>query len=324
MMRAGLRDEFRPLVPVLALAVIVLFAALPARAGEYHFGETLVCEECHARVDGLTADQHPLKGASADQVCLSCHDGKPGIPDVRGEDVNVGSGPRQAGALTTGGAGYEHWKGHTLGSSQSPPGGAWPGGETMLRCVSCHSPHGNANYRNLGGVIPNPPRITYTVSTRAANTTDVRIDLPGVPPVGARLAAGFYNATRVYYNQVSPQASPYGAFCAACHGEFHGVARTGMRSPFRRHPSEGVGMPPGYVMRYNTHTNRVSLMAANNGAMAMATRTATPSCMTCHRAHGNRNAFGLIYMKATGIITEQGVEGGRLNDLCGQCHVEAG
>ncbi len=37
----------------------------------------------------------------------------------------------------------------------------------------------------------------------------------------------------------------------------------------------------------------------------------TPSCMSCHKSHGNQNAFGLIYMVGTGTVTEQGDDGAR-------------
>jgi len=49
----------------------------------------------------------------------------------------------------------------------------------------------------------------------------------------------------------------------------------------------------------------------------------TPSCMSCHKSHGNQNAFGLIYMSGTGTVTEEGdVNGTQSKDLCKQCHVQ--
>ena len=36
-----------------------------------------------------------------------------------------------------------------------------------------------------------------------------------------------------------------------------------------------------------------------------ANTTVTLSCMSCHKAHGNKNAFGLIFMKGTGTRTEE-------------------
>jgi hypothetical protein len=58
----------------------------------------------------------------------------------------------------------------------------------------------------------------------------------------------------------------------------------------------------------------------------------TPSCFSCHKSHGNKNSFGLIYMlpnRATNgpvadptrlaSMTEQG-DGGHLRDMCRNCH----
>jgi hypothetical protein len=41
--------------------------------------------------------------------------------------------------------------------------------------------------------------------------------------------------------------------------------------------------------------------------------------MSCHKSHGNQNAFGLIFMSGTGTITDNG-DGGAYRDLCRQCH----
>jgi len=49
----------------------------------------------------------------------------------------------------------------------------------------------------------------------------------------------------------------------------------------------------------------------------------SPTCLTCHKAHGNRNPFGLIFMGNTGRITEEGTTGGRYVDLCRQCHIQS-
>jgi hypothetical protein len=58
----------------------------------------------------------------------------------------------------------------------------------------------------------------------------------------------------------------------------------------------------------------------------------TPSCFTCHKSHGNKNGFGLIWFvdnTTTGPnppatptdITEEG-DGGAYRDLCRQCHTQ--
>ncbi len=306
---------------LLIVAVCVVASASGAEAGEYHVGPTLICADCH-RASGDTSASSGLGRlkAAPNEVCLSCHDGQRGIPDVYGDDVNAVQAPRQAGALATGAAGYEDWKGHRLDSPGPPPGGAWPPGETRLECVSCHAPHGNANYRNLGGRLPSPPSVSYLVSTIPTNVVDVRIDLPALPPVGERVASGFYSPARTYFNRPSAAVSAYGAFCAICHAEFHSPASTGLGSPFRRHPVDVVGLSPPTAGRFNSHPNKVQVLAPSNSATAVYRGDASPSCMTCHRAHGNRNAFGLVFMKPTGPVTEQGVEGGVARDLCVQCH----
>ncbi len=51
----------------------------------------------------------------------------------------------------------------------------------------------------------------------------------------------------------------------------------------------------------------------------------SPFCQSCHKAHGNQNPFGLIYMaRSGGTITEEGTTTGDpkvgIRNLCGQCH----
>jgi predicted CXXCH cytochrome family protein len=303
----------RLLVCGLLLALLSL-RSTPSPAGEYHVGATLYCGDCHNASAGTIAG--PLK-ASPNRVCLSCHDGQPGIPDVMGSDVNAGHGPRQAGGLPSGEPGYGPGRGHLLESQGPPPGGAWPSGETQLQCVSCHAAHGNGNYRNLGGRLSQPPRVSYVTSTVPTNAVDVRIDLAAVPPVGERVAAGFYSATRTYFNRPSTSGSGYGAFCATCHRAF---ASAGVRSPFRLHPVETVGLSPAMALRYNRSANKLQLLAPSNASSTVYGASASLSCMTCHRAHGNRNPFAMLFMKPTGVVTEQGVEDAVLRDLCVQCH----
>ena len=169
------------------LAVMGALAVVPAVAGEYHSGATLICADCHTMhfsmqhsFDGTTpvpttAQQNGnwlgasgpnsfLLKAPANQLCLSCHDGQSFAPDVLGDNSNASpSQGREAGALNevASGAPYDTWKGHTLDSTAPPPGynpaviGASPtwytGATDGLECISCHAQHGPAtSYRNLG------------------------------------------------------------------------------------------------------------------------------------------------------------------------------
>jgi hypothetical protein len=101
-------------------------------------------------------------------------------------------------------------------------------------------------------------------------------------------------------------------------------------APWKRHPTADVniGTPAATFIssltQFNSHTNRVKVLDSQglwNGTTA--DNTVTPSCMSCHKGHGNKNPFGLIYMTGTGSPTEDG-DGGVYKDLCRQCHVEGG
>ncbi len=313
-----------------------------AWAGDYHYTSSLICSDCHTMhysaqhgYDGGTAPTYGGAGPynyllrqTANNLCLSCHNDVATIPDVLGADVNsTDNGGRQAGALTTGSDPYHDWKGHTLGASPAnPPGGTWPSGVTELRCGGCHATHGNGNYRNLGGKIS--VTISYGYSTTSNNDTDVRISLANLPAVGSRVSGGVYSRDKTFFNEKATDNSPYGDLCAGCHGNFHGTANTNSSSPFKRHPTENVNFSGGSTGKpqeqYAGKTNRVQVMLDSNPPASPTTpsswSTATPSCMSCHKAHGNQNAFGLIYMAGSGTVNEQGTSGGVLRDLCGQCH----
>jgi hypothetical protein len=56
------------------------------------------------------------------------------------------------------------------------------------------------------------------------------------------------------------------------------------------------------------------------GTYATTDTDLTMSCMSCHKGHGNQNAFGLIYMLGTGTVTEQGDAGVDARNMCRQCH----
>src|SRR5512142_162546 len=170
---------------IAALAIIAA-ATFPVLAGEWHAGTTNVCTDCHTmhfsmqhdwtgaatsttvKPDGnwlsTSGPNQFLLKAPANQLCLGCHDGQTFAPDVLG--VNVNASPtqgRQAGALNEAalGAPYDQYKGHTLGSTNVPPGFNPTGAGVPtsqqydatggLECISCHLQHGSATvYRNLG------------------------------------------------------------------------------------------------------------------------------------------------------------------------------
>jgi len=220
------------------ILVLSAFAAISSIAGEYHYGQTLVCYDCHTmhfsmqhNWDGTTpvpttpqADgnwlgtggpREYLLKASANQLCLACHDGKTFAPDVMGANAN--NYVRAAGALSSGTAPYEIWKGHTLAGLVTPPGGTL---SLRLQCVNCHSPHGNASYRNLDGVIC---PVTYTKGTNDL-TKDVFLRSWTLGDL-----ANNYGVANVDFNEPAATAQNQGSalskFCKGCHTDFHGSGK---------------------------------------------------------------------------------------------------
>lgn len=377
----------------LAILLVAIVAAVPVFAGEWHAGGTNVCTDCHTMHFSM---QHDWAGSSpvsttvqangnwlstngpnefllkapANQLCLGCHDGQTFAPDVLG--VNANASPtqgRRAGALNDSSQGtpYETYKGHTLGSTATPPGfnptaAGVPASSVYdpsgtLECISCHLQHGSATvYRNLG------PRSaafqpTYVLGTTNDTTKDVWINIaaPYTPNTGS--AATFnplYDEANVSYNVTNPTA-PTGAtmqtanrmdtFCSACHGDFHGApgdANIGgtsigaLADGFIRHPTSkqviGAATAGGHsaLTRYAQATTRVKVYANDRVGFT----DAQPGCVSCHKAHGNQNPFGLVFLarKATSVGEQGGLASGETatingnpygqgyRDLCGQCH----
>ena len=335
------------------LAALALFP-WAGQSGEYHSGSTLVCYDCHTmhysqqhQYDGSQgAGLPPLAGGpntyllradGLNALCLACHDGQSFAPDVLG--VNANSYVRQAGALNdqAGAAPYESWKGHTLGATAPPPGGV---SNITIGCVQCHVSHGSANYRNLRAAIP----ISYTKGEPYATRTKA-VDVWLKQWVMGDLV-GNYAYDSVRFNERNVNNGAYADFCQGCHVAFHGavggnaIGGSLTAGGFLRHPNAQVdigalGGGHSSIAFYNAAKARVHVMSNANadylanpgtGTFTLADGL-TPSCFSCHKAHGNQNAFGLIFLgRNTGIVTEEGTPGVTpeegTRDLCGQCHVQ--
>jgi cytochrome c553 len=282
---------------------------------------------------GTTGPYEYLLRNEVNELCLSCHEGQTFAPDVLGPNTNTNV--RQAGALNEPGKAYNTTDGHTLGSTDVAPGSdpAWnnPDG---LNCADCHNPHGynpNGNpYRNLAHDPGNYSFGTVLV-TYAVGTNDLTKDV-------YETAAAAYDVSNVWFNEPDETKSAYADFCKGCHTKFHGAkadANMGGATgeEWLRHPTADANIGAlggGHSSRdvYASKTNKVKVMNAT-GVWESSNPDdfvhATPSCMTCHKAHGNQNAFGLIYMSGTGTITEEGdTDGTQARDLCKQCHVQGG
>jgi hypothetical protein len=337
---------------------LVVFASF-GYAGDYHSGLTLKCQECHvmhySQDHGYSADGNgattPLAGGpheyllrdDVNDLCLACHDGQGWAPDVFEGHSN--GFVRQGGALNeVGGNGqYPPATGHTLGSTDVAPGGTWAADSTHggMTCANCHAVHGGnrfgsssgtSSYRNLGGngtQAGSSFAITYTHGGSNPLTAWVHED------GNAGNSASHYGAGAITFNEPDGTASQYAAFCKSCHTDFHGVVGEieigGAGNPaidFHRHPAAGVdvgaaGGGHSRMAQVTAHANQVQMLSptGKKAGAYVASDLLTPSCMSCHKGHGNQNAFGLIYMAGSGPVTEEGDSTGTaLRDLCRQCH----
>ena len=342
-----------------ATLVLICTVALVgvAAAGEYHSGSTLYCADCHIMhgqqqhgynangtgqftAIGSSAPYHFLLRNEINDLCLTRHDGVGWAPDVL--ETGTGSTIRQAGALNRAGtAPYYTATGHTLDATDIAPGGTWSSPDPNgLNCIDCHHQHGyagpgagdpNGTYRNLQYApgdqygFGTPALVTYAIGTQDLNK-DVFIDT-------AASAGNIYDISGIFFNEPDPLAadpfvegSAMARNCAGCHADF--FEDEGVTQEFHLHPSAeanigALGGGHSSLAVYAGHTNKVKVMS-ESGDWSGATADVTPTCISCHKAHGNQNAFGLIYMKGTGTVDEEGDDGGAgvLEDLCGQCHVQ--
>lgn len=88
----------------------------------------------------------------------------------------------------------------------------------------------------------------------------------------------------------------------------------------REHPVEKEDIGNDMVDRMNGRLNRVKVMS-EVGMWRPVGRDATPTCITCHEAHGDGNPRGLIFRSGTGTLSEDGDSNGSTRaDRCLQCH----
>lgn len=352
------------------LAVVVsllALAAIPALAqSNYHYNENMNCSDCHSMhasahnnlTDGsaITAPNtavsspnrainpyypapNPGPGREAllknDDVCASCHKDQTFAPDVFGDNTN--GYIRSAGGVREGSTGG----GHKIGSTVRPPGydgtnvgNYFSAGD--LECVTCHSPHGSANFRNLipyamRGAIgsANVAKVSPTVSKAAAfdATKDVTILNGATYTFGSGNMQNYYGRGAVVYSRAADGAeivfngakssNHMDQFCGVCHGDFHGgdatTDKVGDGTGFVRHPT-GVVKIASF-----SNATAASNLKLYQASAAQTAGTDSPGCLTCHKAHGNNNPFALIYPSPTAAdTTEEG--NGAYKTLCKSCH----
>jgi hypothetical protein len=301
---------------------------------------------------------HYLLRDHINELCLACHDGQSFAPDVF--EAHGNGYVRQAGALNEVGGNslYPENTGHSLNSTAVAPGSnpAWSNPDG-LHCVNCHAAHGggygaghsgpSGSYRNIGGygtAIGSGVGITYARGDQDGPNTGVNLTYAVFEDNSAGTNGNHYGYDHVTFNEPDPTGSMYADACKACHTEFHGaVGGTeigGSGTPpahFDRHPNGGVeiGAIGGghsnltrFVAEGASQLQVMSPAGVRHGSYTTADTDLTPSCMTCHKAHGNQNAFGLIYVLGAnaggGAMTEEGDGGTDVRNTCRACHVQGG
>jgi len=340
--------------------VAFVLASGVALAGDYHTGTQLICSDCHVmhaqRTHNYSGGGSPvtytpthylLKGPVND-TCLSCHDGT-GVSDVLGNGFDAN---RSAGALNQVGAVvdlvYSDYMGHSLGSTDVAPGGSFQntGG---LNCTDCHHQHGYAGFGTTdvaGNSVTNAYRNLVASGGKgvsyAIGTNDLTKDV-------FETATLMHETINVNFNEPSTTDSGIATWCGSCHGDFHGaVGGTeigGIGAPpeeFVRHPNATVNigdLTGGHssIATFASKLYRVRVMSPTGDWGTVGTaldnsggaynNVLTPTCISCHKAHGNARPFGLIYADGTGTATAGPGENGAgtgARDLCKQCHVQGG
>jgi hypothetical protein len=343
------------LLTLAGIAVGLLATCSWSFAGDYHYGIELICSDCHTmhfsqqhgyNPDGGgvfaqlgTGPNHFLLRNEVNGLCLSCHDGAAWAPDVFESHSN--GYVRQGGALNeVGGNGlYPEATGHTLGSTDVAPGSnpAWNNAEG-LNCVDCHSPHGRAatgmtapgGYRNL---YRNGVAISYS-----RGDADGSNDLTKwvFEDASSGVGTNHYGRGALTFNEPDATKSKYGEFCKQCHTDFHGdvggVEIGGSGAPpeeFVRHPAStaNIGAVGGghsslarFIAEGANQSQVMSPTGVRAGSYTAANTDLTPSCFSCHKGHGNQNAFGLVFMVGTGVIDEEGDDGTDVRNTCRACH----
>lgn len=299
----------------LGVSIVLSLLCLPGLglAGDWHVAGSLECGDCHLQ-HGSNQRDPTVEGAfsfllrknSVNELCMSCHDGTdPTAPDVIAPAPMYSSTPSEesaAGAFAA--LGVANPNGHSISVELPTPLQQVP----LLRelnCVSCHSAHGNGNYRNL---------LTDPAGTGASLQIEQGVSVfigaqPDDPPSSAGSIAAYSRDNVGYVSGMS-------TWCSSCHDQLGSNSYASAPAHFNSHPSDiALNAYP-----YDDHTDPTHWVAGNGEGFApIGQSPATPrvpflatgatdfrtsrtaaahnrvSCVSCHKAHGSSYRKGMAW-----------------------------
>jgi len=316
--------------------IVLLNVLFAASSIAFHEETALVCNRCHTMhysedckaLPGEGPVEHLLTIENSTELCLKCHDGKAGTPDVMGEDDVNGLRERAAGFFGTVNAGNAN--GHNLQDDEIGPSTlcstCHSGGDfstARIGCIDCHDPHGKG---------PDDPDYRYRNLRRASS--------PGSEPLFRAFVKPGVSGLEVYEQEnIGYTAPDMGGsdwrevtnICFDCHHTLAGYSYT--RYPpdengtCIRHPStdsqRGIWEPinrhgPPYTDPEHWKNGSgigftiPRLPFIVSGAIdytraAAASGTNEVFCLTCHKAHGSRYKNSLRWSPSS-------------SSGCQQCH----
>ncbi len=319
---------------IVKAAVILLFTAPAAHAGDYHREGDLICSDCHTQHytdTGGSAGLEPggpfgelLVASSTNVLCLFCHDGSdPDAPDVLSPvNMYAGSGDETSAAGFFGAPpGTPSAMGHDLSVALPIP--LRQDGRIMsLTCASCHAVHGNEFYRNLRA---DPDSTRPLAPIRVGQ--DVFLGAhPQTPPERTATIEAYRSGNTGY-------AAAMRDWCTRCHDM---VATDDPATPpahALRHPGERAIGPidahadPAHWLSGNGEgfgaltgdgaegVPRVRFQSPGASTYQQAKSVAATNqvfCGSCHLAHGGSYGHGLAWPYSDAVADNR--------SACQQCH----
>lgn len=315
-------------MPVVVVAVGLVLASC-ALAGDYHYGTSLNCNNCHVMhgsyngtlYNGGNGSPNLLKG-TVNQTCLSCHDGS-----SRDIVANTGTAaaPNDAIAVAhpsvyknSSGFFQGDWAsvaspvGHDLGPTDvTAIQGTWASTSDGMKCTDCHEAHGSPNWRNIK---LRPGTAGANVVVEEGTQIHVKAGVSGWAQTMDTDSIAFNDPNRIV------------SWCIGCHTDITDGDKHPQNSSLGGGDVDGAHWVGGTGTGFGTGVGdgvagipRVRFAQAGADYVASSTPATTNRvfCLSCHKAHGSKYDSALVWPHYTTGDADQ-------TSACGQCHNAGG